>query len=742
MGAKFAILVVIFLLSFQILVHPVPSNRSTYQVKKATGPVKIDGRIDEKTWEDALVLKIDNEILPSENIEALTYTECRIMYDRKNLYVAFRAHDPHPEQIRAKLADRDSAWDDDVVAIILDTFNDENRAYAFFCNPYGVQMDEILSNGGTQEDSSWDAIWNSAGRITDEGYEVEIAIPFHALQFPRKKGIQTWGFSPLRIYPRSRRHQFTNFLHNRSESCILCQFHKLTGIENASPGRNIELDPTLTAFQTDEREEFPEGPLKKADSNLEAGLSGHWGITSNLTLSGTVNPDFSQVEADAVQLDINTQFALFYPEKRPFFLEGIDFFQTPINAVHTRTVVDPNWGVKLTGKEGKNAVGLFICRDDVTNLLIPDTYYSSSFTVDIPTTTSVMRYRRDLSNSSTLGVLITDREGENYFNRVVGADGLLRLSKSDIIQFQVLGSNTRYPLDIATGYFQDTGTFAGYAANLSYSHSERAFSYYVDYKDNSGGFRADLGFIPQVNFRRGELGARYIYWGKKSDFFSKILLGGNVDLTVNHDGDLLERELEASLSLKMPMQSSFTLSGGMRKKYFLDVPFDQEFMQVSFHVRPSGKLFFNCFIIITDDIDYDHVRPGEYFQVEPSISFIPGKNLESGLTYSYHRLDIEEGKLFDVHIIQGHLIYHFNKRTFLRGVLQYTNLKVDTNLYHAYPVDSQEKRLYSQFLFSYKINPRTVLFLGYSDKTFGLPGTRMTQLNRTFFLKIGYALSL
>ena len=189
-----------------------------------------------------------------------------------------------------------------------------------------------------------------------------------------------------------------------NDNCFVCQAPKVTGFEGVKPGRNLELDPTLTGQRTDQRGGFPDGPLQSGDEEADLGLTARWGITPNLTFSGAVNPDFSQVEADAVELDVDTQFALFFPEKRPFFLEAADFFQTPFNAVYTRTVADPRWGAKLTGKVGKNAIGFFVAEDDRTNLLLPGDQFSRTATLeDLRTTDAALRYRRDIGTGSTLG---------------------------------------------------------------------------------------------------------------------------------------------------------------------------------------------------------------------------------------------------------------------------------------------------------------------------------------------------
>ncbi len=712
-----------------------------YHIKKATGKIKIDGRIDEEAWKNALLIDVNNEIMPSENIEAPVKTQCLVLYGDTNLYIAFKANDPQPLQIRAHMSDRDNIYYDDIVGIFVDTFNDQNRALVFFTNPLGIQMDEIISDGGAYEDNSWDAIWRSAAHIDDKGYEVEMAIPFQALQFPRDADNQTWGFIPVRIYPRSQRHQITNFIHNRSNPCLLCQSHKLTGIEGASPGRNIELDPTLTAFHTDVRNDFPDGPLEKKDAKLDAGISGRWGFTSNLTLSAAMNPDFSQVEADIAQLDINTQFALYYPEKRTFFLEGKDFFSTLINAVYTRTLADPSWGVKISGKEGKNALGFFLCRDKITNLLFPGAESSTYTSLNQGTTAGVIRYRRDIGASSTVGILFTAREGKDYFNRLAGVDGLLRIAKSDVIRFQILGSSTLYPLTSAKKFIQKLQRMTGYAVNLSYRREARTYGWNLGYENFNPDFRADLGFIPRVNYWKGLMGGYYTFWGKENAFCSRIGIGGDLLQVKDQHGRLLEREGDIWVDFDMPLQSYLSLAAGKQEKIYNYKHFNQDFCYVYFRTRPSGNFNLECYADIRDEIDYDHTRPGKCFSIEPQLNYNVGKHLQASLSYTYSHLDVEQGRLFRTHLVQGKLLYHFNRWAFLRGIFQYTDISQNIALYK-YPVDPENQHLFMQFLFSYKLNPRTVLFLGYSDNYLGLLDVPLKQTDRTFFLKIGYALSI
>lgn len=325
------------------------SGAAIFQVSPAVSRIKVDGLLNEEAWQSAAVIPLIYEWTPGDNIEPPVKTDCLVTYDHNNLYVAFRCYDPEPRKIRAHLMDRDDTDRlilDDHVSFMVDSFNDERRGFQFRVNPLGVQADANFSGFEGYEDFSWDAIWNAAGRIEDWGYAIEVAIPFNQLRFRASETPQTWGFSAERSWPRGARHRITSHKRSRSVSCILCQFNKLVGFAGISPGRNIEINPTLTAVRTEAMDmgTFPEGSLEKLNQKVDPGLTLKWGVTPNLILNATANPDFSQVEADVAQLEINRRFALYYPEKRPFFLEGADFFLTPINAVFTRTVADPAWG--------------------------------------------------------------------------------------------------------------------------------------------------------------------------------------------------------------------------------------------------------------------------------------------------------------------------------------------------------------------------------------------------------------
>ena len=714
--------------------------RPPYAITRATSPIKVDGHLDEAAWQEAAVIDLAYETRPAENTPPPVRTECLITHDDDSLYVAFRAHDPDPSQIRAHLSDRDRAFDDDLVGIVLDPFNDERRAFEFFVNPFGIQMDLFNDDVGGDESESWDAIWDSAGRITEAGYEVEIAIPFSSLRFPRAEGGQTWGFDALRFYPRNQRHRIASQPMDRDVSCYLCQISKMTGFAGVTPGLNMELVPTVTSGRTDARRDTFQGRLAEGDVETELGVTGKWGITPNLTLNAAINPDFSQVEADAAQLDINTTFALFFPEKRPFFLEGADFFRTPFEAVFTRNVSDPEWGLKLTGKEGQNAVGVFVAQDDRTDLLIPGTQFSTATSLNAESTDAVLRYRRDLGASSALGVLVTSREGDVYSNRVAGIDGLYRLGDSSSFRGQFLRSQTEYPSEISgsSDLRQPAGSLEDDALYLGYNHSSRDWNAYARYEDVGELFRADMGFMPQVDYTFLLAGGDRVWHGREGDWWTRASVGGDWDERKDQAGNLLEREVEVRANLNGPLQSHVELVAGKRDRVFNGVSFDETFANSYGEMHPSGNLRLNLFVRVGDQIDFANTQPGEILQLEPGLRVLVGAHLRFGFTHLFQRLDVAGGRLFEANLSQLTTIYQFNARTFVRLITQYTDIARDATLYKA-AVSPKTERLFNQLLFSYKLNPQTVLFAGYSDNALGTDRVDLERENRTFFVKLGYA---
>lgn len=741
----FLFTLVLMVLFFTAPVHGLkvitgPGPGTPHRVPTVTSKVKVDGILDEAAWQKALVLELKYEVEPGENIKAPVKTEVLLISGSNQLFAAFRAYDPNPSQIRARLTDRDNIFNDDHVGIFLDTFNDSRKAFGFLVNPHGIQADQYAISENLQN-YEWDAIWGSAGKITKEGYIVEMAIPFNSMRFQRKKEDQVWGIDAVRIYPRNLDHVIGLFPRDRSNNCYMCQAKKVIGFSGAKPGKNIEFDPTLSGHLTQERDPFPEGKIKKKDSKVNPGITARWNFTTNLTLSATANPDFSHVEADAAQLDINTPVALFYPEKRPFFLEDSNLFLGNFYVVHTRTIKDPDWGIKLSGKEGKNAIGFFTVQDSVTQLIFPSKYNTIPYTLDQSNLSAVLRYRRDIGPSSTVGIFVTDREGEDYFNRVFSIDGDLKLTKKDRVQFQFLTSQTKYPDRIVQEFNQPEGKSWGNGGFAAYVHKTRNFKFHGQYGFVSANFRTDVGFNELSNVKSAGGGASYTWWRNPGHWFTRLAVNSSFTYTTDYQGNLLEKTASGGISYNGPLQSYIDVTAMMGTRTYLDEEFDVNNMRFTAQFRPGSDLFVALTAGFGDRIDYANVQQGNRVFLNPAIQYNIGRHLYVELDHVFERLNVDAGRLYTANLSNLRVVYQFNSRTFLRTILQYADFDYKAENY-TFPIDPRFKHLFSQILFSYKINPQTVLFLGYSDDYYGYRLIPIKQNNRTFFLKIGYALVL
>ncbi len=708
-----------------------------HEVNRATSQIEIDGVLDEATWADALSLSLPYQSSPTDGVPAPVETECLITYDTSNLYLACRAFDPDPSRIRARVADRDTPFQDDYVLFLLDTFNDQRRAFMFGINPYGVQMDALLGVG--HPDLSWDEIWASSGRITEHGFVVEAAIPFKSLSFPDSENPQTWGIIVERSYPRSVRHQVQNIEQDLSNSCLLCQADKMTGFVGISAGSDLEFDPTITSSRTDRRDSPTAGRLESGSVEVEPGLTARWGITTNLSLDATLNPDFSQVEADVAQLETNRRFALFFPEKRSFFLEGADIFASPANLIFTRTVVDPLAGAKLSGKAGRNALGLFLTRDEVNTLIFPANQESRSTLLENQgVTAAVGRYRRDIGASSSLGALFTGRVADGYHNWVGAVDGNLRLNRSTTLVFQYARSETRYPEAVAAAFGQKTGSFGGDLALSSLQHRSRDWQLSLDLRDLGRGFRGDAGFIPQVDVREGEVQLSRIIRGAPGDIFSQLRFGTGARYGEDHDGRVTDRAVWLGAGYEGPLQSSLEVGFALGDEFWAGRLFGLHAYWLELSLRPSGALALELDGWGGRDVDLANAREADALTVSPAVTWRAGRRVYLRLSHNFERLSTEGERIFDANLSQLRLQYHFSAAAFLRAIVQYRNVARNPELFSS-PVEETTEMLFTQLLFSFELNPRTVAFVGYSGDRLGLTDTSLTQTNRTFFLKLGYA---
>ena len=717
-----------------------PTALTLGRVPHVPGEVKVDGVLDEPIWSQALIVDLPVETQPRENVPAEVETKVYLVENGSELLVAFDARDPDPESIRAYLRDSDAAWNDDFIGIILDTFNDERRAFEFFANPLGVQMDAIYDETNRNESVAWDAIWDSAGRITKQGYIVEVSIPFSQLRFPRIAGEHTWGIDLIRMRPRNVRTRLASGPQDRNRSCYACQFGKVQGFANAEPGSALEIVPTLTSTRADTRPAVAGASFTNGDFDHELGLGVRWGITPDITADLAINPDFSQVEADVARLEENTQFAVFYPESRPFFLEGADYYDSPLDVVFTRTVADPDVGAKITGRTGQNTFGTFATKDAITNLLFPGPLESTSHSLDQGNDAVVARYTRGFRDTSTVGALITRRSGDGYRNEVGGFDGRYSINDQNTLRFQYLDSRTEYPADLPPTLGQPRGEFGGDALRLEYRYGSRNWFARYWHQELDPGFRADSGFITRVDLEQDNLEANHAWLGGSS-WWTELRAGLRWNDARTQSGQMLGRGFQPSFSFSGPWQSFAQIAAGPKQEFWNGQVFDLSNGFVFAQFRPASGVVVWFEGELGDQVDYTNSRVGDQHRIQPQVEWNITRHLLLRMRYASDRLSSKTGPtIYKAELSDARVTWQFNVRSFIRFTYQSQDTKRNVSLYDDPTTDPSTSSRAAEILYSYKLNPQTVLFAGYSttdleDETTGA----LEPTGRTLFFKVSYA---
>jgi hypothetical protein len=474
--------------------------------------VRVDGRLDEPAWQGAAVLTGFTQSAPAEGIPARERTEVLVFYTPRELFIGIRAHASDPSSIRSTLAERDQITADDHVRILLDTFHDRRRAFAFFVNPLGIQQDGTFSDGRGFAYTP-DFVFDSRGRLTGEGYEVEIRIPLRSIKFP-SGGTQTWGLNVIRVIPSAGAEE-SWAPRSRNQPAELASSGVLSGIQGLRPGRLVEVNPTFTARRegTTDADGFQRGPTEP-----DVGVNLKYGVTSELTLDATINPDFSTVEADADQITVNERFALSLQEKRPFFLEGADLFSTPEALVYTRSIVAPAAGARVTGKVGALNLAWLGAVDDAPREN-PARYAPEPDRAWF----QIGRLRRDVGQGSTVGLLATSRVVGGAFNHVAAADARFRFGRAYMLGGQVGGSWTRSWQPDAAG--TDSAGAAGarvpvalddraaHIAQVYLDRTARHWGYLIALRDVPADFVTETGFVRRTGFTSINGGNRVSWYG-------------------------------------------------------------------------------------------------------------------------------------------------------------------------------------------------------------------------------------
>ncbi len=734
------------------------AGQTTLAPPRIEADVTIDGNLDEPAWSQAALLTGFSLYQPADQRPAPDSTEVRVWYSSTAIYFGIRAFEPHGA-VTATLADRDRVSSDDYVEIHLDTFDERNRALVFIVNPLGVQADGTKSeNGGFipgsnvmpgQNDLSADFVWQSRGHTTEWGYEVEVRIPFNSLRY-RTAAVQQWG---LQI---DRRVQHNGYEETwtpakRASASFIGQAGRLTGLTGMRHGTIVELNPELTNTVNG----VPCCTTLQRDwqytSKPTLGGNARWALGSNFVLNGTVKPDFSQVEADATQIAADERFALFYAEKRPFFVEALDQFNVPNSLVYTRTIVRPDAALKLTGK---------LARADVAVLSAVD-QEASAVNTGHPVV-DIVRMRQNFGEQSLAGLLYSDRITDARSNRVFGGDTRLVFGGKYYASFQAVASTTR----------EGGVTRSGPMWEAVVDRTGRAFGFHYNVLGISPDFRADNGFVPRVGYVQPSISNRYTLYGKPGALLERFNVFASVaGLWLYDDFFSLKSVLEDRMSAQMQLTVRGGWSVGLTPKlatYAFDpaayrdfVPADRiESLVSGFSISTPQFRLFSASVggTVGNDVDLletSRVRRTDY---NASLDLRPSSRLRVNATYvstAFERRSTGQRSAF-TRIPRVKIEYQLARPVFVRVVSQYTATRREplrdpstgeillvNNGGTVVPSSASASNvLRTDWLFSYRPAPGTVFFVGYGGSLSEADPLAFQDLRRrsdAFFVKLSYA---
>ncbi len=725
-----------------------PVYHPTLEVSRTRAPIEIDGNLDDPGWRGAA--KADNfaEHNPGDQTKPPVNTEAYITYDDAKLYVSFICYDD-PATIRASMTERDRIGSDDNICFLLDTYGDAVWAYEFNVNPYGIQGD-LLWSADQGEDSRFDLIWESAGQITDSGWQIELALPFSSLRFPNTEE-QVWKMDFWRNHPREVRRQYSWAAYDRDDPCWPCKWGTVTGIRNVAPGRGIELMPSLVAFQSGslDGDGTSGSPFDfvNDDGDGEMSLNAKYSITSDVTTEATYNPDFSQIEGDQSQIDVNTNFALFYNERRPFFREGDDLFRTYFDAVYTRSINDPDFAGKLIARLNRTSVAYLVARDNASPMILPFEE-NSEILLAGKSVSNIVRARRTFGSNSRVGLLVNDRRMDGGGSGTLfSTDGQLRLAKNYALGWQVIGTHTEEPNDTAmTSGFNDVKfdsdsltagfdgeSFSGYAYYLQLVRDSRDSYSRLDYTERSPTFRSENGFQPSNNQRRVRFTTQYVHRPENS-FMINLIPSVELGKEWNFDGVTKEEYVSISLENKFnAAQTSLHSQYIIGNENYGGVQFDGVWsVHTCLHSIPSKYLALGGHInyarkIARNQLVFGHeTSTGFWFDIRPVDRLL----MENSYSYSTSKdVDTDE-RLWEGFLFWSRISLQMSRRLSLRVVSQYDDF------YESWDVDP---------MLTYRLNAFSVFYVGttYRYDTYdglgphGLDNsTRLSS--RQFFMKLQY----
>jgi uncharacterized protein DUF5916 len=737
--------------------------------------ITVDGILDEPVWQQAARLTGFSLYQPVDGQPAPDSTEVLVWHSATAIHFGIRAFEPHGA-VRATLADRDRVSGDDNVDILLDTFKDRRRAFVFTVNPLGVQADGTKAEGGgfipggnffNQTDLSPDFLWQSKGHVTDFGYEVEVRIPFTSLRYDAGKSHE-WGIQIDRHVQHSG-YEETWTPTKKGSASFIAQFGTITGLTDLKRGRVLEANPELT---TRVPGTAGDDGAWHYDTKPDLGGNLRWAMSSNLTVNGTVRPDFSQVEADATQIATDTRFALFYPEKRPFFVDAIEQFNTPNTMVYTRQIVQPVAAAKLTGR---------VARTDVAVLSAIDDDIASRSGKDHPIFT-IARLRRDVGAQSTAGLLFTDRTEHDDYNRVVGADTRIVFGGLYFASFQAVGSMTR----------RDGATHSDAMWEAVVDRTGRNFGFHYAIIGIGDDFRASSGFVSRTGYVRPSVANRFTILGRPGSVFEQWTGRFSLDGTWRYDDFFDGRSM---LENKISADNNWTFRGGWSVNVtptLASYDFDPAaYASQVVVVPPAGATPADTIPFVPSDRRgaftlRTSISTPRYRHVSASLTAIGGRDIDFLETSSVRRLDLnasvnwrpteklrvdgsyvasrferasDDVRSATTRIPRLKVEYQVARPLFVRFVGQYDartrmatiDPRTGTPIYTTSSsgliggLDARTNALRADWLFSYRPSPGTVFFAGYGSSLTEPDALAFDGLKRVddgFFLKLSYLFRL
>ena len=777
-------------------------NQTQVRTPRVDADVKVDGRLDEPSWRQAALLTGFSQFSPIDGIPAGDSTEILVWYSPTAIHFGVRAFERHGT-VNATLADRDRIGSDDHVQFLVSTFNDRRQATVFGVNPFGIQLDGTLIESNQNRSSQFggvaaardaadlspDFVFQSKGRLTDYGYEVEVRVPFKSLRY-QDATEQTWGFNVVRRVQHAGAEDSWTPARQANVS-FLAQAGALTGLSELRRGLVLDVNPVVTQH-TAGAPSLETQRWRYARDDPEFGANLRWGVTNNLTLNSTINPDFSQVESDAPQFAFDPRRGIFFAEKRPFFLEGQELFATPNTLVYTRRIVDPVGAAKLTGKAAGTNIALLSAVDDRIFSLTHDPTVRRSG--DTPVF-NIVRLQRDIGGQSRIGATVTDREDGRYFNRVANVDGRWVFGKLYSAAFQVAGSRTRLPRGQA-----DT-TLSGPLWDASFSRNGRHVGLTYGFEGFGTGFRTQSGFISRGNVVNAVASHRFTKVGSRDGFLQEFSFSPVINFTWDyarfvHQGDAIEK--------KYHLNTSSIFRGGwnagasvLLETFGYDPP---HYASLGYHVArgpgdtvaftgtprlyntdylisvntPQFKTFSaGLFYLWGRDENFYEWSSAEIIWITANVNWRPTDKLRASLSYNQNTINrwSDRSTVAESRIPRLKVEYQLSRAIFLRVVGDYNAYTQDalrddsrTNAPIVVPTSDGFQPVYAyrsnffrgDYLFSYQPTPGTVVFVGYGRGFEGFdttdpqwpvgdpnwrPGRRATDLlpvSDALFVKLSY----